>query len=63
MAPLCVALKYGAAKNTLLKVERELENVGFPLTLQLFSALKKSGVEEIHQILDDWFNPEPIEEG
>jgi len=50
-------LNYGAAKNTLLKVERELEDVGFPLSLQLFSALKKQGVDEIHHILDAWFNP------
>jgi len=49
-------LNYGAAKNTLLQVERELEHVTFPLSLQLFSALKKKGVNDIHQILDDWFN-------
>ncbi len=48
-------LNYGAAKNTLLKVQRELEQVGFPLTLQLFSALKKQGVDDIHTILDLWF--------
>lgn len=47
-------LKYGAAKNTLLKVQRELQDVDFPLSLQLFSSLKKSGIEEIHQILDNW---------
>ncbi len=49
-------LNYGAAKNTLLHVARELEHVTFPLSLQLFSALKKKGVDDIHQILDDWFN-------
>ncbi len=48
-------LKYGAAKNTLLKVQRELNDVGVVITLQLFSALKKSGIDDIHQILDDWF--------
>jgi GTP-binding protein len=50
-------LAYGAAKNTLLKVQKELAEVNFPLSLQLFSAVKKSGVDEIHQILDQWFNP------
>jgi GTP-binding protein len=49
-------LNYGAAKNTLLQVERELEHVTFPLSLQLFSALKKKGIDDIHQILDNWFN-------
>lgn len=48
-------LKYGAAKNTLLKVQQELSGVNFPLSLQLFSSLKKSGIDEMHQILDDWF--------
>lgn len=50
-------LAYGAAKNTLLRVEKELAAVNFPLTLQLFSALKKSGLDEIHQVLDGWFQP------
>lgn len=50
-------LAYGAAKNTLLKVESELGKINFPLSLQLFSAVSKTGVDEIHQILDQWFNP------
>jgi GTP-binding protein len=50
-------LAYGAAKNTLLQVEKQLATVNFPLTLQLFSALKKSGLDEIHQVLDGWFQP------
>ncbi len=48
-------LAYGAAKNTLLRVQKELAEVSFPLTLQLFSALKKTGVDEIHAALDNWF--------
>lgn len=54
-------LNYGAAKNTLLSVQRELQNVNFPLSLQLFSALKKTGAEEIHQVLDEWFNSDFVE--
>lgn len=50
-------LAYGAAKNTLLKVQNELAQVNFPLSLQLFSSVNKSGVDEIHQVLDQWFNP------
>ncbi|MGZ8161595.1 MAG: ribosome biogenesis GTP-binding protein YihA/YsxC [Methylobacter sp.] len=50
-------LTYGAAKNTLLQVQRELDNMAFPLTIQLFSALKKNGIDEVHLALDQLFNP------
>jgi GTP-binding protein len=49
-------LTYGAAKNTLLQVQRELKDIDFPLTIQLFSALKKIGIDEAHQALDLLFN-------
>jgi GTP-binding protein len=45
-------LTYGAGKNTLLQVQRELREVSMPVTIQLFSALKKVGVDEVHQALD-----------
>jgi GTP-binding protein len=48
-------LTYGAAKNTLLQVQRELKDVNIPITVQLFSALKKAGVDEVHQALDGLF--------
>ena len=48
-------LKFGAAKNSFLKVQRDLQSVATPVTIQLFSALKKTGVEEVHQVLDQWF--------
>ncbi|GAW86054.1 GTP-binding protein [Bathymodiolus platifrons methanotrophic gill symbiont] len=51
-------LNYGAAKNTLLKVQRELEDQDLSVTLQLFSALKRSGIDDIHQLLDSWFEAE-----
>jgi GTP-binding protein len=50
-------LNYGTAKNTLLQVQRELKDINFPLTIQLFSALKKTGIDEVHQALDLLFNP------
>lgn len=53
-------LTYGAGKNTLLQVQRELENYDLPLTIQLFSALKKTGIDELHQALDDLFSIESI---
>jgi len=50
-------LNYGAAKNTLLQVQNELRDASFPLTIQLFSALKKTGVDEVHEALDRLFSP------
>jgi GTP-binding protein len=47
-------LKYGAAKNTLLRVQKELQETSVNVTVQLFSALKKTGIDEAHQILDEW---------
>jgi GTP-binding protein len=48
-------LKFGAAKNTLLKVQKDLSQVSIEVTLQLFSALNKTGIDDIHQMLDEWF--------
>jgi GTP-binding protein len=42
-------LKRGAAKNAILAVRKELDGAA---TVQLFSALKKDGVEEARQALD-----------
>jgi len=48
-------LNFGAAKNILLKVQQELLEVDVTVSLQLFSSLKKTGVDEIHAVLDQWF--------
>ncbi len=50
-------LNYGAAKNTLLQIKNELKEANFPLTIQLFSSLKKTGIDEVHKALDHLFNP------
>jgi GTP-binding protein len=50
-------LTYGAAKNTLLQVRKELSAMTFPLSIQLFSALKKTGIDEAHEALDRLFDP------
>ena len=50
-------LNYGAAKNTLLQVQKELKDINFPLTIQLFSSLKKTGIDDVHHALDKLFNP------
>lgn len=48
-------LNYGAAKNILFKVQKDLSEINVTVTLQLFSSLKKSGVDDVHQVLDQWF--------
>ena len=48
------------AKNTLLQVQKELNDINFPLSIQTFSALKKTGIDELHQALDDLFNQEEL---
>ncbi|MDO9105680.1 MAG: ribosome biogenesis GTP-binding protein YihA/YsxC [Methylovulum sp.] len=48
-------LTFGAAKNTLLQVQKALEDMTIPLTIQLFSALKKTGIDEVHHALDRLF--------
>ena len=45
-------LSRGAARAMLLKVSQQLEDEGIECTLQTFSALKKDGVEESHELLD-----------
>ncbi|MEW8507294.1 MAG: ribosome biogenesis GTP-binding protein YihA/YsxC [Candidatus Thiodiazotropha sp.] len=50
-------LKTGAAKNTQLRVKKALSEHR-DVTLQRFSALKKSGIGECHQVLDIWFELE-----
>jgi GTP-binding protein len=50
-------LNYGAAKNTLLQIQNELKEANFPLTIQLFSSLKKTGIDEVHKALDHLFKP------
>lgn len=52
-------LKFGAAKTTLLQVKRELSQFDIKISLQLFSSLNKTGIDDIHQILDQWFEFQP----
>lgn len=48
-------LTYGAAKNTLLAVQKQLQEYPVPISIQLFSSLKKTGVDEVHAALDQLF--------
>jgi GTP-binding protein len=47
-------LKRGPASNNLLSVRRRLPDLHPTATVQLFSALNKSGVDEARQLLSDW---------
>lgn len=47
-------LKYGAAKNTLLKTKQQLKKLDLPFSLQLFSALKKEGIDELAEVMGNW---------
>ena len=48
-------LTYGAAKNTLLKVQSEIrKGWGDTITIQLFSAPKRMGLEDAYTVLAGW---------
>ena len=47
-------LSYGAAKNTLLKVQRELKDFDPNMSAQMFSATAKTGVDEVRAKLNEW---------
>ena len=48
-------LKRGAARNTLLKVQKELENLD-EISVQLFSSLKKTDIDMARQTLANWLS-------
>ncbi len=52
-------LKRGAAKNTLFKVQKTLETDYPGTSVQLFSSLKKTGVDEARDKLNQWFELDP----
>jgi GTP-binding protein len=48
-------LKHGAAKSTLLGVRRDLKTkYGLDATVQLFSALKRTGLDEAREHIEAW---------
>lgn len=52
-------LSRGAANNTLQQVRRAVADAGTEVSVQLFSALARSGIEELAAHLDDWLLTEP----
>ena len=51
----CDKLSRGEAAATLLAVKKAVEPFGGQVTVQLFSSLKKIGMEEVEQVLAPWF--------
>ena len=47
-------LKRGAANNTLLKLQKELSGYEGWVSIQVFSAFKGEGIEEVREKLDEW---------
>ena len=51
-------LKRGPAMASLHKVEKHIQqHLGGQATVQLFSATKRIGVDEVHRVLDGWLKP------
>ena len=50
-------LKSGAAKNTLLKTGRDIRAIAPHASVQLFSSLKRTGLQELAAMLDQYLSP------
>ncbi|MCU7834723.1 MAG: ribosome biogenesis GTP-binding protein YihA/YsxC [gamma proteobacterium symbiont of Taylorina sp.] len=48
--------KRGAAQNILLKTRQTLKKYYPGTTVQLFSSLNKTGIDEVKGVLNEWFN-------
>ena len=55
-------LSRSRASRAIVGVQKELEEGGVEATLQMFSALKASGVEDTHAVLDNWLFGIPLPE-
>jgi len=53
-------LKKGPAKSTLLQVQAELADQSDLVSVQLFSALKNSGLPELSAVLDAWLTDSSV---
>ncbi len=51
----CDKLSNSKRQSQLIAVKDELEQNGIQATLQLFSAQSGTGVEDVHSMLDNWF--------
>ena len=53
-------VKRGVASNQVLSVRKEISQAGFDVSVQMFSALNKIGLEDLQQVLDGWFDLEDL---
>jgi len=53
-------LSRNQASNAIMGVQKSLEEAGVESTLQMFSALKATGVEDAHAVLDNWLFGVPL---
>ena len=53
-------LSRNAANQTLQTVKKELQNTWGNCTIQLFSSLKKQGVEEAETVIGAWLKDDPL---
>lgn len=56
-------LKKGPAASAVLAVRRELKKINEAFSVQAFSSLKKTGIDEAHAKLDTWFALSPTTSG
>jgi GTP-binding protein len=47
-------IKRGAQQNSKLKTQKQLKDAGIDASVQIFSALKKTGLDELVEKLDSW---------
>ena len=52
-------LGHGAAANSLQQVRKEIAPFGEMVTVQIFSSLKRQGIDQAHEVLDRWLELEP----
>lgn len=55
-------LKRGPASSTCLQVRKTVEMYEIPVSVQLFSSLKRLGVDQVHLCLDQWLGYESLVE-
>ncbi len=48
--------KYGPAKNVLLKTKQDMSKLGLSFSIQLFSSLKKEGIDELAAVMGNWLH-------
>lgn len=49
-------LKKGPANNALLSVRKELQTAEYPVSVQLFSSLKRTGLDQLQVKLNQWLS-------